>query len=160
MHAVRHTFSNKWLSFAKIIQPNQRLSTLNKPDESIGNNNGNAINEHKECKPIVNTVSSSAITARICYANILSLYSFWHCKYFRFTHSHDTRISFWPVHSYIVAATPNKSQNHDVITDTFGRIHTYLRISLTERCNLRCKCKSEQLDLSSEPIGVLVCLSN
>lgn len=23
--------------------------------------------------------------------------------------------------------------------DTFGRNHTYLRISLTERCNLRCK---------------------
>lgn len=26
------------------------------------------------------------------------------------------------------------------LTDTFGRHHTYLRISLTERCNLRCKC--------------------
>lgn len=25
------------------------------------------------------------------------------------------------------------------LTDTFGRHHTYLRISLTERCNLRCK---------------------
>jgi hypothetical protein len=25
-----------------------------------------------------------------------------------------------------------------VLTDTFGRNHTYLRISLTERCNLRC----------------------
>uniref|UniRef100_A0A182FI09 Molybdenum cofactor biosynthesis protein 1 n=1 Tax=Anopheles albimanus TaxID=7167 RepID=A0A182FI09_ANOAL len=25
------------------------------------------------------------------------------------------------------------------LTDTFGRFHTYLRISLTERCNLRCK---------------------
>lgn len=25
-----------------------------------------------------------------------------------------------------------------VLTDTFGRKHTYLRISLTERCNLRC----------------------
>ncbi|XP_046686090.1 molybdenum cofactor biosynthesis protein 1-like isoform X3 [Homalodisca vitripennis] len=25
------------------------------------------------------------------------------------------------------------------LTDTFGRQHTYLRISLTERCNLRCK---------------------
>ena len=27
----------------------------------------------------------------------------------------------------------------DFLTDTFGRQHTYLRISLTERCNLRCK---------------------
>mmetsp|Transcript_2802 Transcript_2802/g.5175 ORF Transcript_2802/g.5175 Transcript_2802/m.5175 type:complete len:124 (-) Transcript_2802:1430-1801(-) len=25
------------------------------------------------------------------------------------------------------------------MTDTFGRIHNYLRISLTERCNLRCR---------------------
>jgi GTP 3',8-cyclase / cyclic pyranopterin monophosphate synthase len=24
------------------------------------------------------------------------------------------------------------------LTDSFGRAHTYLRISLTERCNLRC----------------------
>ncbi len=28
--------------------------------------------------------------------------------------------------------------NQNVITDTFGRKHNYLRISLTERCNLRC----------------------
>ena len=27
----------------------------------------------------------------------------------------------------------------DFLTDTFGRKHTYLRISLTERCNLRCQ---------------------
>ena len=26
----------------------------------------------------------------------------------------------------------------DFLTDSFGRKHTYLRISLTERCNLRC----------------------
>lgn len=30
----------------------------------------------------------------------------------------------------------NKKQN--ILTDTFGRAHQYLRISLTERCNLRC----------------------
>ncbi|XP_052276119.1 molybdenum cofactor biosynthesis protein 1-like isoform X2 [Dreissena polymorpha] len=29
--------------------------------------------------------------------------------------------------------------HNDVLTDTFGRRHTYLRISLTERCNLRCQ---------------------
>ena len=28
----------------------------------------------------------------------------------------------------------------EFLTDTFGRQHTYLRISLTERCNLRCEC--------------------
>ncbi len=27
----------------------------------------------------------------------------------------------------------------DVLTDRFGRRHTYLRLSLTERCNLRCR---------------------
>ncbi|XP_071454686.1 molybdenum cofactor biosynthesis protein 1 isoform X2 [Hetaerina americana] len=27
----------------------------------------------------------------------------------------------------------------EILTDTFGRVHTYLRISLTERCNLRCQ---------------------
>ncbi len=28
--------------------------------------------------------------------------------------------------------------DENILTDTFGRNHTYLRISLTERCNLRC----------------------
>lgn len=33
----------------------------------------------------------------------------------------------------------------DVLTDTFGRHHTYLRISLSERCNLRCQyCMPEE----------------
>jgi hypothetical protein len=27
------------------------------------------------------------------------------------------------------------------LTDNFGRMHNYLRISLTERCNLRCQVK-------------------
>ncbi|KAK0162075.1 hypothetical protein PV327_008440 [Microctonus hyperodae] len=27
---------------------------------------------------------------------------------------------------------------HEILTDSFGRNHSYLRISLTERCNLRC----------------------
>lgn len=30
------------------------------------------------------------------------------------------------------------NQHKNILTDTFGRKHTYLRISLTERCNLRC----------------------
>ncbi|XP_067013547.2 molybdenum cofactor biosynthesis protein 1 isoform X2 [Anabrus simplex] len=32
-----------------------------------------------------------------------------------------------------------KANEEDPLTDTFGRHHTYLRISLTERCNLRCQ---------------------
>ncbi|XP_011053029.1 PREDICTED: molybdenum cofactor biosynthesis protein 1 isoform X2 [Acromyrmex echinatior] len=31
-----------------------------------------------------------------------------------------------------------REDEHEILTDTFGRKHTYLRISLTERCNLRC----------------------
>ncbi len=33
---------------------------------------------------------------------------------------------------------PLESIKGDILTDTFGRKHNYLRISLTERCNLRC----------------------
>jgi molybdenum cofactor biosynthesis enzyme MoaA len=29
-------------------------------------------------------------------------------------------------------------QNGNTLVDSFGRVHDYLRISLTERCNLRC----------------------
>lgn len=34
--------------------------------------------------------------------------------------------------------TINMTATNNILTDTFGREHTYLRISLTERCNLRC----------------------
>jgi hypothetical protein len=32
-----------------------------------------------------------------------------------------------------------------ILEDTFGRFHNYLRISLTERCNLRCNCTLKKL---------------
>lgn len=32
----------------------------------------------------------------------------------------------------------SNTPDHTLLTDSFGREHTYLRISLTERCNLRC----------------------
>ncbi|KAG9435450.1 molybdenum cofactor biosynthesis protein 1 isoform X1 [Apis mellifera carnica] len=32
----------------------------------------------------------------------------------------------------------NNTHDNDILTDSFGRRHTYLRISITERCNLRC----------------------
>lgn len=34
---------------------------------------------------------------------------------------------------------PNDNPVSDMLVDSFGRMHTYLRISLTERCNLRCQ---------------------
>ena len=40
----------------------------------------------------------------------------------------------------IIAATDtDNDDNHQPLMDTHGRRHDYLRISLTERCNLRCK---------------------
>ncbi|XP_067130439.1 uncharacterized protein [Centruroides vittatus] len=41
--------------------------------------------------------------------------------------------------------TINGDNKLPVLLDTFGRKHNYLRISLTERCNLRCKyCMPEE----------------
>lgn len=34
---------------------------------------------------------------------------------------------------------PKDNSVSDMLVDSFGRLHTYLRISLTERCNLRCQ---------------------
>ncbi|KAL8116708.1 hypothetical protein AgCh_023020 [Apium graveolens] len=34
---------------------------------------------------------------------------------------------------------PKENPISDMLVDSFGRLHTYLRISLTERCNLRCQ---------------------
>ena len=47
-----------------------------------------------------------------------------------------------PCSSFAVA--PHDHEFHDrfstpPLVDSFGRRHTYLRISLTERCNLRCR---------------------
>ena len=39
---------------------------------------------------------------------------------------------------HIVSKLVNAVSKHDALIDKFGRNHTYLRISLTERCNLRC----------------------
>ncbi len=39
----------------------------------------------------------------------------------------------------MTARPPDSTRNgHGMLTDSFGRFHDYLRISLTERCNLRC----------------------
>lgn len=41
----------------------------------------------------------------------------------------------------------------DMLVDSFGRLHTYLRISLTERCNLRCQycMPAEGVELTPNP---------
>ncbi|XP_053690478.1 molybdenum cofactor biosynthesis protein 1 [Sabethes cyaneus] len=38
-----------------------------------------------------------------------------------------------------IASSSGSSISSSPLTDLFGRFHSYLRISLTERCNLRCK---------------------
>ena len=38
-----------------------------------------------------------------------------------------------------VAGDPREAGVRNVLVDSFGRKHNYLRISLTERCNLRCE---------------------
>ncbi|XP_003240643.1 molybdenum cofactor biosynthesis protein 1 isoform X2 [Acyrthosiphon pisum] len=39
----------------------------------------------------------------------------------------------------VKSISTKKSSFNEVLTDTFGRKHNYLRVSLTERCNLRCE---------------------
>ncbi|TDJ07238.1 MAG: GTP 3',8-cyclase MoaA [Deltaproteobacteria bacterium] len=49
-------------------------------------------------------------------------------------------------------------QNNNIMTDTFGRVHTYLRISLIERCNLRCTyCMPEEGVLLSPKSSLMTC---
>ncbi|GAV77609.1 Radical_SAM domain-containing protein/Mob_synth_C domain-containing protein/Fer4_14 domain-containing protein [Cephalotus follicularis] len=48
---------------------------------------------------------------------------------------------------------PNPAPVSDMLMDSFGRMHTYLRISLTERCNLRCQycMPAEGVELTPGP---------
>lgn len=55
-----------------------------------------------------------------------------------------------------LSETPSNEKDNsvsDMLIDSFGRMHTYLRISLTERCNLRCQycMPSEGVDLTPNP---------
>lgn len=47
----------------------------------------------------------------------------------------------------------NANPVSDMLIDSFGRMHTYLRISLTERCNLRCQycMPAEGVELTPSP---------
>uniref|UniRef100_A0A0G4HTN8 GTP 3',8-cyclase n=1 Tax=Chromera velia CCMP2878 TaxID=1169474 RepID=A0A0G4HTN8_9ALVE len=44
----------------------------------------------------------------------------------------------------------------EVLTDTFGRVHNYLRISLTEKCNLRCQYCMPEEGVETPPEGSLL----
>lgn len=49
--------------------------------------------------------------------------------------------------------SPQENSTSDMLIDSFGRLHTYLRISLTERCNLRCQycMPAEGVELTPKP---------
>lgn len=51
------------------------------------------------------------------------------------------------------ADEPKDNHVSDMLLDSFGRLHTYLRISLTERCNLRCHycMPAEGVELTQSP---------
>lgn len=58
-------------------------------------------------------------------------------------------------HANTLADDPPKATPvSDMLLDSFGRLHTYLRISLTERCNLRCQycMPADGVDLTSNPL--------
>ena len=42
-------------------------------------------------------------------------------------------------HKVVGTGDPHEAGVRNVLVDSFGRKHNYLRISLTERCNLRCE---------------------
>jgi len=46
--------------------------------------------------------------------------------------------------TYTQVLSSSTVQVMDTLTDTFGREHSYLRISLTERCNLKCELKLQK----------------
>ncbi|XP_066252075.1 molybdenum cofactor biosynthesis protein 1 [Euwallacea similis] len=69
------------------------------------------------------------------------------CGIYRSLNSSIRLISTVPLQKQVPIPAENS------LTDTFGRHHTYLRISLTERCNLRCQyCMPEEgVILSQKP---------
>ncbi|XP_076834627.1 LOW QUALITY PROTEIN: molybdenum cofactor biosynthesis protein 1 [Brachyhypopomus gauderio] len=65
-------------------------------------------------------------------------------------HTDAAASSSQPAQEFTVAARPRRTLKDvapfsEFLTDSFGRRHTYLRISLTEKCNLRCQyCMPEE----------------
>ena len=49
-----------------------------------------------------------------------------------------------------------RAVDSSILRDTFGRQHTYLRVSLTERCNLRCTYCMPEEGVSLSPAGHLM----
>jgi hypothetical protein len=69
-------------------------------------------------------------------------------KWSKLTYFKLSNHKFTTVETYIQKKNPEILKDipslSDYLTDNFKRVHNYLRISLTERCNLRCQVKIRQ----------------
>lgn len=67
--------------------------------------------------------------------------------------SSDGQLANLPKEPNIFHDAMKLNEKSVALTDTFGRHHTYLRISLTERCNLRCQycMPAEGVQLTAQP---------
>lgn len=76
------------------------------------------------------------------------------------------KLSYAMLSSQLSEAPTRDASTSDMLVDSFGRVHTYLRISLTERCNLRCMycMPSEGVELTPNPLllsqGEIIRLAN
>lgn len=63
---------------------------------------------------------------------------------------HDLLASMYSTCAKLSEDPSRETSVSDMLIDSFGRMHTYLRISLTERCNLRCQycMPAEGVDLT------------
>jgi cyclic pyranopterin phosphate synthase len=96
---------------------NRLRSTQNAPllTQTINSNTKASLSSHNPKKTLVQSQSSPTNNneaTKLSWENILSL-------------------AKEQVHTI--------DDSHTMLTDTYGRYHTYLRISLSERCNLRCQ---------------------
>ncbi|CAH1391928.1 unnamed protein product [Nezara viridula] len=84
---------------------------------------------------------------------------FFHCSFFSRGLGKKTTLfkRFFSYTKYVSSETANKAELNPkelpYLTDDHGRVHTYLRISLTEKCNLRCNycMPAEGVKLTKKP---------
>lgn len=69
------------------------------------------------------------------------------------------RAAAGPRHAAGIARATSTAADPDpsLLSDSFGRFHDYLRISLTERCNLRCKYCMPEEGVELQPKDELLC---
>uniref|UniRef100_A0A1B0B9B2 Molybdenum cofactor biosynthesis protein 1 n=1 Tax=Glossina palpalis gambiensis TaxID=67801 RepID=A0A1B0B9B2_9MUSC len=89
------------------------------------------------CNKVISSLFVMTNNVKAC-TNLKNLKHFNSCCFFA------TSTNVKPVHqpvseTFVKAATSEITSAASPLTDKHGRAHTYLRISLTERCNLRCK---------------------